>query len=509
MLAAASVVFVYLPSALHYILNFTNATTQKQTRPHGQQSRVSTITNDAGAFQRLHSLNGQRGSASFPPIRQHLSHAGIPSSGLCIGIMSNSGMTGHHLHHHESPWKSIQQLLVSLDQQRAHEPFLDRDMWAVVAPVAASCADDVGLPFNSRAKRDIAAFIDQMAERHPHHSRASISSLVTAVTETASSRKKLRTVVRREVARFADSIQRLSIDATVVPSHAEPSPCSLLLDIPSLLNSTSSSPPSSLPAWRAWLQDAQQTLDFLLVSRHCLASRPKYVLLLLPGISPVPLWDLGIEQLVARRLRHKAPWALTLLAPSSLSPSLSLSSLGPPGASARANASASASASESARGSSQQVAPLQRLPEFPAAALFNATELAGTADYVREHFTEGGAPLGRLISKAMEREGRRGFQCTSALFALLGQENRADNLAHVKSPYDGLREDTGKASAVLARMNVSAVAGSEGEVAALLQANLALMGGEGGMEGAGEGVGGSEGDGQEKQGDGDGDFDAL
>ena len=82
-------------------------------------------------------------------------------------------------------------------------------------------------------------------------------------------------------------------------------------------------------------------------------------------------------------------------------------------------------------------------------------------------------------------------------------------MAHVKSPYDGLREDTGKASAVLARMNVSAVAGSEGEVAALLQANLALMGGEGGMEGAGEGVGESEGGGQEKQGEGDGDFDAL
>ncbi|CAI5525531.1 unnamed protein product [Closterium sp. Naga37s-1] len=99
--------------------------------------------------------------------------------------------------------------------------------------------------------------------------------------------------------------ERMELPVDVLPAH--PDGCALLGDADRLLRSA---PREHVErdGWQRWRWHTKLSMDFAYAVRQCLATRPRYVLLLQDDAFPARLWDVGIERFMARDLRGKAPW---------------------------------------------------------------------------------------------------------------------------------------------------------------------------------------------------------
>ncbi|CAI7866908.1 unnamed protein product, partial [Closterium sp. NIES-54] len=127
--------------------------------------------------------------------------------------------------------------------------------------------------------------------------------------------------------------------------------------------------------WESWKWRTKLVMDFVYVARQCLATRPKYVLLLQDDTLPAKLYDVGIEKFVREDLAHKSWGVVSLYNPQSYN-------------------------WKHQHGDEYQV------PCCAQALLFNVTTLEGMLQYMEEHFMETNMDL--LVSKYLDASGIKG-----------------------------------------------------------------------------------------------------
>ncbi|CAI7766280.1 unnamed protein product [Closterium sp. NIES-53] len=161
--------------------------------------------------------------------------------------------------------------------------------------------------------------------------------------------------------------------------------------------------------WESWKWRTKLVMDFVYVARQCLATRPKYVLLLQDDTLPAKLYDVGIEKFVREDLAHKSWGVVSLYNPQSYN-------------------------WKHQHGDEYQV------PCCAQALLFNVTTLEGMLQYMEEHFMETNMDL--LVSKYLDASGIKGYVHVPSLFQHLGSVRTKDSgtrrpdLIHVDNDFD-------------------------------------------------------------------------
>ncbi|CAI5974383.1 unnamed protein product [Closterium sp. NIES-64] len=128
--------------------------------------------------------------------------------------------------------------------------------------------------------------------------------------------------------------------------------------------------------WESWKWRTKLVMDFIYVARQCLATRPKYVLLLQDDTLPAKLYDVGIERFVKEDLTHKSWGVVSLYNPQSYN-------------------------------WGHQHGDEYSVPCCAQALLFNVTALEGMLQYMEEHLMETNMDL--LVNKYLNVSGIKGY----------------------------------------------------------------------------------------------------
>ena len=326
------------------------------------------------------------------------------SSGTCIAIASSPRLhdnddnskfasTQPDPRHVTPSWHYAEQLLRSLDSKRARSPvMLEKSLWAVL--LASGC--DVRLPAEASDEASRKEYVERLSRQMlGDFTPASVSSLLDALAQQAavtSSAPAQHAAALRDVASVA------AMYTAVLPSH--PVACELLQNVERLLAwappgqilpSQINPPPLGVAGWQAWLRGVMLTLDFVYVTRQCLATSPSYVLLLQDDVIPADQWDTGIERFIVRDLRDRTPWTV-----------LSLSHPQPGG-------DESSRAKRPRHGDEYTVTP-----GGAPALLFNASELPALLTFVEAHIAE--RPLELNLHEYLVTSGKKGYTHVPSLF---------------------------------------------------------------------------------------------
>ncbi|CAI5948785.1 unnamed protein product, partial [Closterium sp. NIES-65] len=135
--------------------------------------------------------------------------------------------------------------------------------------------------------------------------------------------------------------------------------------------------------WESWKWRTKLVMDFIYVARQCLATRPKYVLLLQDDTLPAKLYDVGIERFVKEDLTHKSWGVVSLYNPQSYN-------------------------------WGHQHGDEYSVPCCAQALLFNVTALEGMLQYMEEHLMETNMDL--LVNKYLNVSGIKGYVHVPSLF---------------------------------------------------------------------------------------------
>ena len=231
---------------------------------------------------------------SLPLTRGH-------DSGICIAITSSprQRLPGGQ---DNQAWAYVEQLMKMLDGRRAKAPFLERDMWAVVH--SSGC--DVELPIDTADAEGKWQYLQDLMTKSLNSSQAYVEEIIDAL-EVQEARQGL---AEQHMAAVSEVAEKLELEAYVIPAH--PQACKLIQDAARLLRTV---PPQLVAqdGWERWLWRSKLAIDFVYVMNQCLATRPKYILLLQDDTKPAHLWDIGIERFIARDLKEKQPWTMLSL----------------------------------------------------------------------------------------------------------------------------------------------------------------------------------------------------
>ncbi|GJP30878.1 hypothetical protein CLOM_g7205 [Closterium sp. NIES-68] len=139
--------------------------------------------------------------------------------------------------------------------------------------------------------------------------------------------------------------------------------------------------------WKAWRWRTKLVMDFVYVMRQCMATGPKYILLLQDDTKPARLYDIGIERFINDDLKGKEWTVLSLYYPQSY------------------------------------LWPYRHggeyfIPCCAQALLFNVTSLEDLLGFVEQHFTE--APMDWILSLYLTSSNQTGFVHVPSLFQHVG-----------------------------------------------------------------------------------------
>ncbi|CAI7825299.1 unnamed protein product [Closterium sp. NIES-53] len=230
-----------------------------------------------------------------------------PPSGICIAIPSAPRFDPDG---EEKSWQRVENLLLALDARRARERdgLLERAMRVVVYssgcrvddPARRAGAAKIGGPGGASpsALMRAAAVLAREANVSETYARPLVGALAQDVAN-------VNPLVDAHTAAIQAVAERMELPVDVLPAH--PDGCALLGDAGRLLRSA---PREHVErdGWQRWRWHTKLSMDFAYAVRQCLATRPRYVLLLQDDAFPARLWDVGIERFMARDLRGKAPW---------------------------------------------------------------------------------------------------------------------------------------------------------------------------------------------------------
>ena len=236
-------------------------------------------------------------------------HASLPlnrghSSGICIAVTSAPRQVDEG--QEEGAWAYADQLLRLLDERRARAPLMERDMWAVVH--ASGCEVWVGEGIDLMDAKQREGYVSKLMGEAKHRPQWFVERLVVALM-----RQQMRGLGGL-AARHSDALRNISqgldLEAYAVPAHAQA--CALMQDIPRLLRVVE---PEMVRAdgWDRWLWRTKLAIDFTYVMHQCMATRPKYILMLQDDTRPTKLWDVGIERFISRDLWEKPAWTMLSL----------------------------------------------------------------------------------------------------------------------------------------------------------------------------------------------------
>ena len=269
-------------------------------QPDGHSASQESLRTSQYPPSHLRSLVGSSFFAPHASLPLHRGH----SSGICIAITSAPRQVDEG--QEEGAWAYASQLLHLLDERRARTPLLERDMWAVV--LASGCevrvAEGVDLS-DAMQSEGYVSWLMREAEGRP---RWFVEGLVAALQrQQARGRGGL-------AAKHSDALKNISrgldLEAYAVPAHAQA--CALMQDIPLLLRVVEPDM-VRVDGWDRWLWRTKLAVDFTYVMHQCLATRPKYVLMLQDDTRPTKLWDVGIERFISRDLWEKPAWTMLSL----------------------------------------------------------------------------------------------------------------------------------------------------------------------------------------------------
>lgn len=283
---------------------------------------------------------------NYPRYNHRPRNSHIGGQGICIAITSSPRVHPESL---ETSWKHVRRLLLALDGKRARSPFLSKQMWAIVhssgcdttgleetltremlgeeatsmhtssASTSSTSSSRLGaatVPYTEANKTAARLAIAQQlaAVTGTRHNLTSVQSLLSALLgpkeekqgRTVGERSAAERLIAEHTAVIEDTVRRTSIPTQVLTAHRDG--CRLLQDPRTLLQWVQ---PEHLEfGWRRWLWQTKLALDFVFVSYQCLATKPRYVLLLQDDAFPADLWDVGIEKFIAKDLRGRPPWTL-------------------------------------------------------------------------------------------------------------------------------------------------------------------------------------------------------
>ena len=226
-------------------------------------------------------------------------------SGICIAITSAPRPRLRNRLQSEvlDPWFYAERLLKLLDSRRAKSPLLERDMWAVVH--ASGCG--YRSPVNLTDEREREKHVRRLQRVSLNSSREYVEDLVTALERT---RKLQDGLAGEHLDALRNATSYLELESYVVPEHWEP--CAFFQEASLLLGTV---PPEQVAqdGWQRWLWRTKLAVDFVYVMQQCVATDPKFILLLQDDTTPARLWDIGIERFMSRELFGREPWALLSL----------------------------------------------------------------------------------------------------------------------------------------------------------------------------------------------------
>ena len=267
------------------------------------------------------------------PVSRGRSATGSGSfSGTCVAITStprhqSSGGGGNSWMQQavrqggeeEMTWELVERLLRLLDDRRAGPKGRGArrgragrgggqlgDMWAVL--LSSGCQVRLPADLDLSDGKAVEQYVDRLAAMSPLHDRSSVEDLL-AVLERQQ-RLGLGRLADRHTQAVSDVAKGLSLETYVVPASQQA--CRLMQDAELLLQVVEPDRVGG-EGWEKWLWRTKLALDFVYVMRQCLATDPRYILLLQDDTTPVKLWDLGIERFIGMDLQGKEPWTLLSL----------------------------------------------------------------------------------------------------------------------------------------------------------------------------------------------------
>ncbi|CAI5471124.1 unnamed protein product [Closterium sp. Yama58-4] len=321
-------------------------------------------------------------------------HSGGDGDGICVAIPSSPRSFPHR---ELPPWHFPVSLLKSLDERHSRRNSAHRgkqlgglgEMHAVVYSAGCKASVPAALAANRRQR---------MGRLRRIGAAKSVEDMeADFVVEDTKRANEMVGVYTREIERAA---QGLSMRVDVLRAHEDV--CRFIgQEEGELRRGGVEDKVVGKEGWESWKWRTKLVMDFVYVARQCLATRPKYVLLLQDDTLPAKLYDVGIEKFVSEDLAHKSWAVVSLYNPQSYN-------------------------------WKHQHGDEYSVPCCAQALLFNVTALEGILQYMEAHFMETNMDL--LVNKYLIVSGVKGYVHLPSLFQHLGSRYNYSVMAPCAMP---------------------------------------------------------------------------
>ncbi|CAI7753885.1 unnamed protein product [Closterium sp. NIES-54] len=260
------------------------------------------------------------------------------------------------------------------DEKREFLQRLKKQAAARAASDASALEEDLRPTTTTRSLPDGATRRDVESPKEP---------VLTPQGDLEERKETMAGVLHEKALRLAGN--ESSLNVTVLPSRQDA--CDFVQEDEEELRKLGVTNEMASDGWKSWRWRTKLVMDFVYVMRQCMATKPKYILLLQDDTRPARLYDIGIEKFINEEIKEKEWTVLSLYYPESY--------LWP-----------------------YDHGGEYLIPCCAQALLFNVSALDDLLGFVEERFTE--APMDWLVNKYLTSANRTGYVHVPSLFQHVG-----------------------------------------------------------------------------------------
>ncbi|CAI7748318.1 unnamed protein product [Closterium sp. NIES-53] len=183
------------------------------------------------------------------------------------------------------------------DEKREFLQRLKKQAAARAASDASALEEDLRPTTTTRSLPDGATRRDVESPKEP---------VLTPQGDLEERKETMAGVLHEKALRLAGN--ESSLNVTVLPSRQDA--CDFVQEDEEELRKLGVTNEMASDGWKSWRWRTKLVMDFVYVMRQCMATKPKYILLLQDDTRPARLYDIGIEKFINEEIKEKE-WTVT------------------------------------------------------------------------------------------------------------------------------------------------------------------------------------------------------